>query len=194
MVDQVAADDATTTDSSREVNTAADLARLRNAGKPLTSQELKEINARLKAFEEMAKMEERFKVLEGRKRPRIEASESAILPIDPVARPHSSNRSPGNPSSSQGPRTNMHPSIELDDLDSSSSNTITYHNYKRHRFARGIKVTPSYTLKVSSSLREWGNWKKDIERVFEGDPYTYQTGSQKILKALDYIDSSLKTL
>ena len=30
--------------------------------------------------------------------------------------------------------------------------------------------------------------------MFEGDPYTYQTGSQKILKALDYIDASLKSL
>ena len=67
----------------------------------------------------------------------------------------------------------MHPSIELDDLDSSSSDTITYYNCKQRCFARGIKVTPSYTLKVSSSLREWGDWKKDIERVFEGDPYTY---------------------
>src|SRR6266487_2643232 len=39
-----------------------------------------------------------------------------------------------------------------------------------------------------------GDWKKDIERVFEGDPYTYRTGSQRILKALDYLDSSLKSL
>jgi hypothetical protein len=30
--------------------------------------------------------------------------------------------------------------------------------------------------------------------VFEGDPDTYQHGSQKIVKALDYLDSSLKSL
>ena len=44
------------------------------------------------------------------------------------------------------------------------------------------------------SLQEWGDWKKDIERVFEGDPFTYRTGAQKILKALDYLDSNLKSL
>ena len=49
-------------------------------------------------------------------------------------------------------------------------------------------------LRVSSSLREWGDWKRDIKRVFEGDPDTYQTGAQKILKALDYLDLNLKSL
>jgi hypothetical protein len=82
--------------------------------------------------------------------------------------------------------------VESDNSDSSSS--TTYHRHKRPRFTKGIKVTPSYTLKTSSSLRKWGNWKKDIERVFEGDPYTYRTGTQKILKALDYLDSNLKSL
>jgi hypothetical protein len=33
-----------------------------------------------------------------------------------------------------------------------------------------------------------------MERVFEGDPDTYQKGAQKILKALDYLDSNLKSL
>ena len=33
-----------------------------------------------------------------------------------------------------------------------------------------------------------------MERVFEGDPDTYQTGAQKILKALDYLDLNLKSL
>jgi hypothetical protein len=51
-----------------------------------------------------------------------------------------------------------------------------------------------YTLKVSSSLREWGDWKRDIERVFEEDPYMYKKGSYKIFKALDYLDSNLKSL
>ncbi len=59
MVDQVATDDTTTTlNGSWEVNTAADLARLRNDGKLLTSQELKELNARIKALEDMARMED----------------------------------------------------------------------------------------------------------------------------------------
>jgi hypothetical protein len=97
MVDQVAPsnnatqdafDNASTTsnNSSREVNTAADLARLCNAGKPLSSQELKELNNRIKAFEEMARMEDRLKVLESRKRPRShESSNLTLPPEDPTA-------------------------------------------------------------------------------------------------------------
>ena len=56
MVDQVAADNTTTTttNSSQEVNTTTDLARLWNNGKPLMSQELKKLNTRIKAFEEIA--------------------------------------------------------------------------------------------------------------------------------------------
>ena len=75
MVDQVASnnnatqeafDNASTTsdNSSWEVNTTTDLAKLRNAGKPLSSQELKELNARIKAFEEMARLEDQLKALE----------------------------------------------------------------------------------------------------------------------------------
>ena len=198
-MDQVAADNATATttntSSSREVNAAADLARLRDSGKPLTSQELKELNARIKAFEEMARMEDRLRALESQKRPRSVFSESAIPLGNPTARSQPPARDSRNSSSHQDcPPITIRPSIEQDDSDSSSSNTVTYHRHKRQRFTRGIKVTPSYTLKVSSSLREWRDWKKDIERVFKGDPYTYRTGSQRILKALDYLDSSLKSL
>jgi len=82
MVDQAAFDDNATTTSNndnREVNTAADLAKLRNDGKPLTSQELKELNARIKAFEEMARMEDRLKALESRKRLRLQDSSELTL-------------------------------------------------------------------------------------------------------------------
>jgi hypothetical protein len=197
MVDQEAFDNATTTTShsNQEVNTAADLARLRNNGKPLTSQELKELNARIKAFEEMARMEDRLRALESRKRPR--SQESPGLSEDPIA-PTGLSEAPLPPRNSRGSSSHhyayTHSSVEPDSSDSSSSSTVIQHRHKRQRFTRGIKITPSYTLKVSSSLREWGDWKKDIERVFEGDPYTYRTGSQKILKALDYLDTNLKSL
>src|SRR5882672_6341530 len=87
----------------------------------------------------------------------------------------------------------IQPSIKQDHS-FDSSDTTTYRPYKRARYTRGIKVIPSYTLKVSSSLREWGDWKRDIERVFKGDPDMYRTGGQKILKALDYLEPSLKSL
>ena len=204
MVDQAASsnnatqdafDNASTTsdNSSREVNTAADLAKLRNAGKPLSSQELKELNARIKAFEEMARMEDRLRALESRKRPRSQESSDLTLPPEaPLPPEGSSSQRQSHGGSSSHHRTHTH--SETDDSNSSSSTTVTHHRHKRPRYTKGIKVTPSYTLKVSSSLREWGDWKKDIERVFEGDPYTYRTGSQKILKALDYLDSNLKSL
>src|SRR6266487_5503705 len=116
MVDQVAADDTTTTttNSSREVNTAANLARLRNDSKPLTSQELKELNTRIKAFEEIARMEDRLRTLESRKQPRSKLSESALLPKGPTARLQPHTRSTRNSSSHQDRPTLLHPSIKLD--------------------------------------------------------------------------------
>jgi hypothetical protein len=54
--------------STMEVTTAADLAKLRAEGKPLTSQELKELNVQIKAFKEMARIEDRLRLLENWKR------------------------------------------------------------------------------------------------------------------------------
>jgi len=174
----------TTVNSNPEIRTADDLRRLIDEGKTLTTQELKELNTRIKAFEEMARMEDRLKLLENRKRPHEE--ERFETPTEPP-RPTS-----GVSSNSQRRHSRIRQSIESDNSDSSLN--IDYHRHKRQRYTKGIKVTPSYTLKVSSSLREWGDWKRDIERVFEGDPYLYRRGGQKILKALDYLDTNLKSL
>jgi len=121
-------------------------------------------------------MEDRLRALESRKRPRSEFSESAIPFENPTARLQPPTKDSGNTSSHQHrPPTTIHPSIKLDssNSDSSLSNTVTYHCHKQQRFTKGIKVTLSYTLKVSSSLREWKDWKKDIKQVFEGDLYIY---------------------
>src|SRR6202011_1383176 len=105
----------TVSNSSREVNTAADLARLWNNGKPLMSQELKELNARIKAFEEMAQMEDRLRALESRKRPR--SQESPRLPEDPTA-PTGLSEAPLPPRDSRGSsshrHTYIHSSVEPD--------------------------------------------------------------------------------
>jgi hypothetical protein len=183
-----------------EVNSAADLARLRSEGRLLNSQELKELNTKVKALEEMARLEDRLRILENRKRSYpndisrgLEISESPRNsgPAYHTRRREDELPSPRNQMSGQ--RSSIRPSIELDGSESSSSEEIQ-HQHKRRRYTKGIKITPSYTLKVSSSLREWGDWKRDIERVFEGDPDTYHKGTQKILKALDYLDTSLKSL
>ena len=136
--------------STMEVTTAADLAKLRAEGKPLTSQELKELNARIKAFEEMARMEDRLRLLENRKRQHnSEASENNQVerPID-----HSSTLPP-NRAASRESYPNPLATIEHSDSKSRSSNNyydLDYYYYKRQR--RGIKVILSYTLRVSSSL------------------------------------------
>ena len=54
-----------------EVNTAADLAKLQAEGRLLTPQELKELNTRVKALEDIAKLEDRLKALENQKRHRL---------------------------------------------------------------------------------------------------------------------------
>ena len=124
----------------------------------------------------MARLEDRLKALENRKRPRSTGTEDLDRQLDgqPDGQP---DRQP-DPYELERSSTSRHhsiiqPSIELDDSDSSSSDTML-HQHKRRRFTKGIRITPSYTLRISSSLREWGDWKRDIERVFEGDPETYR--------------------
>src|SRR5271154_1541714 len=173
-----------TSSPTREVNTAADLAILRSKGKTLTSQELTELNTRITALEKMARMEDRLRSLEKRKR--TEAINDSIS----QASPFGSSDQQLQPEYSLNQASLIRSSIEQD-FSSDSSDLVTYHRNKRPCYTQGIKVTPSYTLKVSSSLREWGDWKLDIERVFEGDPDTYRSGAQKILKALDYLDANL---
>ena len=206
--------------STANVRTAADLAKLRADGQILNSQELEELGTRIQALEQMAKLEDRLKALENRKRPRShdpgqpnqqasqqsnqqtsqqpsqQASQQPDLDPNPQPRQQSEHQSRGSEarlSSSLGRHSVIRPSIESDSSESSSSDTIR-HRHKRQRYTKGIKITPSYTLKISSSLREWGDWKRDIERVFEGDPETYRKSAQKILKALDYLEPSLKSL
>jgi hypothetical protein len=171
------------------ITTSADLARLRAEGKPLTLQELEELDTRVTALERMAQIEKRLQHLERQKRP-YEATDEPRDQDGPATFPNTLPLPRHSPDYQDSP---IRLSIEHDSS-SDSSDVAIRHRHKRPRYSKGIKVTPSYTLKVSSSLREWGDWKRDIERVFEGDPYTYQTGSQKILKALDYLDTSLKSL
>jgi cell division protein ZapA (FtsZ GTPase activity inhibitor) len=54
--------------TSREINTATDLARLYAKGTMLTATELKELNARIKTLEEIAKLEDCLRLLENQKR------------------------------------------------------------------------------------------------------------------------------
>jgi len=53
---------------SPKINTAADLVKLQAEGRPLTNQELKELNARVKTFEEMVWIEDCFCLFKNCKR------------------------------------------------------------------------------------------------------------------------------
>ena len=55
---------------SSEINIAADLAKLRNEKRCLSPQELKELNTKVKTLEEIARLEDRIKAFENRKRSR----------------------------------------------------------------------------------------------------------------------------
>jgi hypothetical protein len=157
MLEQVVAlgTSATTSASAlgtgHQVNTAADLAKLRAKGKALTASELKELNVRIKALEEMAKLEDRLRLLENQKRT-SDAITGATSQEDPsVLR---------NPSTTPGfsgyQASVIRQSIKPGGSDYSelSSETVNRHRHKRQRNNRGIKIILSYTLKVNSSLRE----------------------------------------
>ena len=155
--------------TSQGIASSIDIPGQSNEDSSAIAQELAKLQARIKALEEEARTGNRKRAREDK---------HLFSQSDP---------------SSSYQDSSIRSTIEQDSSDSSE---FTYPARKRSRYShtRGIKVTPSYTLRTSSSLREWGDWKRDVERLFEGDPYTYQTGSQKILKALDYLDASLKSL
>jgi hypothetical protein len=128
--------DSSNTTSNRGITTAVELEQLRNKGKTFTLQELKEINTRVKALEKIVYTEDCLRLLENRKRPR-------------------NSKTSDNPRSSRGPLyTSVLPSVESENSDSGSTNSVAYYWYKRLYYTKGIKVIPSYTFKISSSLRE----------------------------------------
>jgi hypothetical protein len=143
-----------------EIKTAADIARIRDQGRILSTQEIKELNTRLKALRDMQKIEEQFQELERQQQ---------------QSTPRTSRE-----------RTTPDANDNLDGEEPRS--------YKRFREAKRVKVTPNYTLRVTSSLREWEDWRRDVERVFKADPHTYKRDELKIIKALDYVDQGMKSL
>jgi hypothetical protein len=139
--------------TGRKINTATDLARLQAKGIMLTTTELKELNARIKTLEDMAKLEDRLRLLENRKRT-SDAITGAASQDDPFIQ---------NPSLALGFSGYQASVIRQlikpggSNHSESSSETANRHRHKRQRNNRGIKIILSYTLKVNSSLREWGD-------------------------------------
>ena len=158
-----------------EVNTAADLARLRDEGRTLNVRELKELTTRIKALEEMAQLEDHLRTLERKRHRSADTEDQLEHQLDSHEPKRSATERSVNPERSANPERSVHPecsanpersanlsgslgqhaiirhSIESDDSESSSSDTIQ-HRHKQQRYTKGIKVIPSYTLKISSSL------------------------------------------
>ncbi len=119
----------TTPSSTMEVTTTADLAKLWTDSKPLTSQERKELNTRIKAFEEMAQIEDWLQALKSHKRQRPTKD-----PDDDEYLGHQEHnqtgKSPTNHQRTLSRHSTIWPSIKLEDSESSSSSTLT-HRQKR---------------------------------------------------------------
>ena len=77
MSDQAASANSTES-TAKGLPTSQDLAQLCSAGKTISPQELKELTAQIKTFEEIARLEDRLKALENRKRPAPCTRESTI--------------------------------------------------------------------------------------------------------------------
>ena len=177
-------------ESTKEFHCAADLTRFRNRGGTLSARELKELKARTKAREEMVELEKRMRAIE-----------NAETPISPegTTEPTDQQQKTASPVVPSSPSSFSSSSDSDSESNSSSSNSESSDRgrsrQKKHKSKyKGIKVTPHITLRIDSSLREWGDWKREMERVFEGDPRTYGKGRQKILKALDFVDQPLVTM
>ena len=174
----------------KEFHSAADLTRFRNKGGILSTRELKELKARTKAREEMIELENRMRTIENAETPR--PPERTTEPTDQQQK----TASPVVPSSPSSLSSSSDSDFESNSSSSDSESSDRGRSrQKKHKLKyKGIKVTPHITLRIDSSLREWGDWKREMERVFEGDPRTYGKGRQKILKALDFVDQPLVTL
>jgi hypothetical protein len=167
-----------------ELNSLADLLQLMSEGRSLTPQEIKELNARMKVREEMAKLADRMQAFEEHEQSRIRIPEHTQRPSK---RSRQIRSDPSSDEESSYPESDTSP-------DSDHNSSENEQPSRKKRRTHWIKVTPDYTLSINSSLREWGDWKREMDRVFEGDPATYRKGNRRILKALDYVDKPLKTL
>ena len=50
-----------------------------------------------------------------------------------------------------------------------------------------IKYTQIETLQLRASLRQWTDWKADLQRAYLGAPNRYRTGQAKIIMANQYM-------
>ena len=118
------------------------------------------VRLQTKALDKLAQIEDRLQVLEGRKRAyeaidtSIDQSGSATGRIDRPPWARDSLISSSHHSSSSYAHANRASTIREQESSSDSDSTPRHPKRARYSYARGIKITPSYTLTTGSSLRE----------------------------------------
>jgi Zinc knuckle len=58
---------------------------------------------------------------------------------------------------------------------------------------KDIKYTQIETLKLRATLREWSDWKSDLQRAYRGAPHRYAADYAKIIKANQHMDKDCRT-
>ena len=116
------------------------------------------VRLQTKALDKLAQIEDRLQVLEGRKRAYeaidafVDQSGSATGRVDRPPWARDSLISSSHHSSSS--HANRASTIREQESSSDSDSTPRHPKRARYSYARGIKITPSYTLTTGSSLRE----------------------------------------
>ncbi|ODQ75299.1 hypothetical protein LIPSTDRAFT_36270, partial [Lipomyces starkeyi NRRL Y-11557] len=65
---------------------------------------------------------------------------------------------------------------------------------QKRRADHDLKYTNIKDLKLGATLKQWTNWRLEINRAFEGAPYKYDNDRTKVIKALMHLGEDCKTL
>ena len=164
---------------------------------PMAAERRRQLNQQLKDLKELARHDSELAQL-SQDRQNLHKSLTKLQGRR-VKQPHR-RQNPSNSDSSDTDPSNSDPS-DLDGSNSSSSSSdqdTTRHGHRRGRSRRsrgpGVKISEIVKLTSRSTLRQWGDWKDDLERLFRSDPNRYTTSTRKIDKALDFVDSHMRSL
>src|ERR1700742_1773095 len=77
-----------------------------------------------------------------------------------------------------------------DETDSDSDNDRS----QKRRADHDLKYDTIKELKLGATLKQWTNWRLEINRAFDGAPYKYDNDRGKVIKALMHLHEDCKTL
>jgi hypothetical protein len=65
---------------------------------------------------------------------------------------------------------------------------------RKRRADHDLKYTNIRELKLGATLKQWTNWRLEVNRAFDGAPYKYDNDRTKVIKALMHLSEDCKTL